>query len=183
MATTIKQNEAAPASYPSVDPYPHRSGSEWEDDSESNEVNAAMIWQRIESYVSHRWTARQVIWTVEGPGDWNPPLTPATIDTVEVWNGSAWETTVTPASPMGGYWLAGDGPFRFTATVGGGDVPEAVQEAYRRLYEYSKGIANQFRGDAAWGVGGGEAPTVYGWTGKAIQLSGAADLLRPYRRA
>src|SRR3546814_4587644 len=77
--------------------------------------------------------------------------------------------------------------YRFTATVGEGgspapEVPEAVQEAWRRLHEYSRGIAEQFREDASH-VREEETETISGWTGKAIQICGAADLLRPYRRA
>jgi hypothetical protein len=181
MAVTIKQTEAIPESYPDVDQYAHRAGELWEADDDTNEVNASAIWQRIEAYTAHRWTARAVTWIVEGIGEWTPPLTPATIQTVEIWTGTEWETVTAPDSPLGGYWLSGEGPYRFTASVGGGDVPEAVQEAYRRLYEYSKGITNQFRGDASHA--GGDGGPVYGWAAKSIQLSGAADLLRPYRRA
>ena len=35
----------------------------------------------------HRWSARAVEWVVEGPGDWKPPLVPATIATTEIWRG------------------------------------------------------------------------------------------------
>src|SRR3546814_16627069 len=78
--------------------------------------------------------------------------------------------------------LPGCGPYRFTATVGEGgspapEVPEAVQEAWRRLHEYSRGIAEQFREDASH-VREEETETIRGWTGKAIQICGAADLLR-----
>jgi len=181
MAITLKQTEAIPATYPNVDPYTHRTGENWEADDETNEVSSEMLWQRIESYIAHRWTTRQVIWIVEGPGEWETPLTPTTITEIEKWNGTAWETTETINAPQG-YSLAEEGPYRFTADVGSGDVPEAVQEAYRRLYEYSKGIANQFRGDAAFNATE-ETQVTYNWTAKALQLSGAADLLRNYRRA
>lgn len=78
--------------------------------------------------------------------------------------------------------LAGAGLYRITADVGAGPVPPDVTEAYRRLHEYSRGIAEQFRADAAY-RSGFDAEIVAGWTGKALQLSGAADLLRSYRRA
>ncbi len=182
MAVTIQQTEAIPAAWPSVDPYPHRQDEIWEDETETNTVDAGMIWARIEAYTAHRFAARNVVWIVEGSGEWTPPLTPATVSTVEAWaDGNGWQTITPTASPLGGYLFDGFGPYRVSASVGSGTVPEAVQEAYRRLYEYSKGIANQFRGDAAYS-GGDEGPA-YAWTAKAMQLSGAADLLRPYRRA
>ena len=37
-------------------------------------LDADMIWQRIEAYIAHRWTERDVTWIVEGPGEWHPPL-------------------------------------------------------------------------------------------------------------
>ncbi|WP_114010567.1 hypothetical protein [Cohaesibacter intestini] len=178
MATTIKQTESIPASYPDTAPYPHWNNESYPDDAS---IENALIWQRIESYIAHRWTARNVVWIVEGPGEWTPPLTPATISQVEVWNGSAWETVSIADAPLG-FELPGDGPYRFSASVGSGDVPEAVQEAFRRLHEFSKGIAENHKNDAAY-RSDDQTEVFTGWTGKALQLSGAADLLRPYRRA
>ena len=64
MATTIKQTEAVPEAYPDVP-----------DDSSTAAaaLDADMMWQRIEAYIAHRWTERDVTWVVEGPGDWHPP--------------------------------------------------------------------------------------------------------------
>ncbi|RNC93927.1 MAG: hypothetical protein ED558_13850 [Oricola sp.] len=167
MATTIKQTEAIPASYPNG--------------------LGDHVWQRIEAYVAHRWTEREVIWTVEGPGEWSPPLTPATIDTVEVWNGTGWETCTAPDAPLGGFWLAGEGPYRFTATVGGGDVPAAVHEAATRLSDYLAETADMPAGTRSYSYQIGEIAERFradpDATGKAMQNSGAADLLRSYRRA
>jgi hypothetical protein len=73
---------------------------------------------------------------VEGPGDWAPPLVPATVTLVERWNGAAFEATEPPASPLGGYDLPGCGIYRITATAGAGPVPEDAAEAFRRLAEY-----------------------------------------------
>ena len=43
-------------------------------------------------------------WTVEGPGEFVPPLSPATISTVEVWSSAdAWEVVTLTPSPLGGY--------------------------------------------------------------------------------
>src|SRR3546814_1950270 len=67
-ATTIKQTEALPASYPDVTPYPHRpveNGGVTD-----AEIDPALVWQRIESYIAYRWSEREVVWIVEGSGDW-----------------------------------------------------------------------------------------------------------------
>jgi hypothetical protein len=50
-------------------------------------------WARIEAYTAVRYTSRTIVWVVEGPGDWEPPLRPATITTTERWTGSAFETS------------------------------------------------------------------------------------------
>ncbi len=78
MATTIKQVEAIPETYPVIIPF-NREGF-MEGDSPPD---ADQVWQRIESYIAHRFTPRAVIWTVEGEGDWTPPLTPVTSLTAE----------------------------------------------------------------------------------------------------
>ncbi|KAA8616261.1 hypothetical protein [Salipiger aestuarii] len=178
MATTIKQTEAIPAEYPNVTPYVREvlqsSAASWD------YIPAdALIWQRIEAFIAHRWTAREVVWIVEGAGEWSAPLTPATVTTSEVWESGGWTSTTLSASPLG-YDLPGDGLYRITATVGGGTCPEAVAEAYRRLHEYSRGIGDTFRNEFA---DAGEDDGAYAWAAKSLQLSGAADLLRPYRRA
>lgn len=184
LAPTISQDESIPSSYPTTAPYSH-----WDDatygsvSGDTNTVASDMIWQRLEAHIAYRWTPRNVTWIVEGPGEWKPPLTPTTVTTVKIWaHGDGWQTTTLEAGPMGGYVLPGEGPYQIIASVGSGTPPEAVQEAYRRLYEYSKGIANQYRADAAF-LSDEEATYASAWAGKAIQLSGAADLLRPYRKA
>lgn len=178
MAETMKQTEALPAEYPTVTAYAHRDESLLPDDVE---IDASIIWQRIEAYIAYRWTPREVVWLVEGEGDWTPPLTPATITASEVWESGGWSTVTLMEGPYG-YDFAGDGPYRITATVGGGELPEAVEEAFWRLHEYSVGIAGSFREEPAF-RNTGDTEIVSNWTGKALQLSGAADLLRPYRRA
>ena len=184
MVELLQEIEAAPETYPNVMPYAHTNFDPPLDQDAA--VPSAMIWQRIEAHVAHRWTPREVVWIVRGPGEWTPRLTPATVTAQEVWDGSAWIAASLSASPLGGYELAGEGPYRLTATVGGGDVPEAVQEAFRRLHEYARGIAESWRNETAiYRSDGGQtgSQAVASWAGKAIQLSGAADLLRPYRRA
>ncbi|WP_128910776.1 hypothetical protein [Tropicibacter alexandrii] len=177
MAETIKQTEALPASYPEIAPRwvsGQLTGTDFEPD-------PAQLWQQIERHVAHRWTAREVVWIVEGEGDWRPPLTPATIATVEVWENQSWTETTPPPSPFGGYALPSDGPYRITASVGSGTPPADVVEAFRRLHEYSRGIVDSFKNEPAFT--GGEEGIPRAWAAKALHLSGAADLLRNYRRA
>jgi len=77
--------------------------------------------------------------------------------------------------------------FRVTATVGSDDEPpEAVLEAFRRLAEY---LADEPDRSAASSYSvnmGGAIEESYNrnpaWVARALELSGAADLLRPYRR-
>lgn len=176
MADTIKQDEAIPASYPATP-----SGLS----PEAAALDPAFIWQRIEAYVAHRWTARAVTWVVEGAGDWAPALAPATVSATEIWTGAAWEAVTLSPSPLGGHALPGCGPYRFTASVGGGTAPAAVNEAFRRFAEYfasaSRSANAGVRQENVDGIGSVE----YDLAGvaRAMERSGAGDLLRPYRRA
>lgn len=175
-ARTTFQDEAAPVSYPASASTISTVGA----------ALATVAWQRIEAYVALRWTERGVVWIAEGPGWWQPPLAPATVSATEVWNGAEWlEIELTPHF-AGGVILPSDGAYRITATVGGGTAPAAVIEAHRRLAEYlaskpGKAGASSERiqaGSIALSHTRNEA-----WMAKAIQNSGAADLLRSYRRA
>lgn len=197
MAVTRKQTEDIPAAYPDI-------GKNEFDLSPSD-----ADWQRIEAYIAHRFTPRGVVWIVEGEGDWTPPLTPVTSLTAEKWEGGAWVAVVLPEGPYG-YCLTSDGPFRISATVGPEGVtgegvttyavPAAVAKAAQRLMNYSLiGIDTDENGNPANvpelaatsirrnGDGEGaaelelERPST--WIAKALQNSGAADLLRTYRRA
>jgi hypothetical protein len=178
MATTIKQTEAAPEEYPDL-------GSPSPLSAAAASLSPDMIWQRIEAYIAHRWTARSVTWVVEGPGEWHPPLAPATISTVEVWSRAGeWETATLDASPLGGYYLPYTGPFRFTAMVGSGDVPANVIEAFRRLAEYmasKPGKAGARSESIAAGSINISSTRDPAWLAKAMQNSGAGDLLRGLR--
>jgi hypothetical protein len=171
----IKQTESAPALYPTTSPAVT-----------GNDV----AWQRIEPYIAHRYTPREVEWVVEGCGEFVPPLKPAVVTKVEVWSrADEWEDCTLPASPMGGYWLRSSGPWRFTATVGGGSpaptVPEIVWEAVKRLAAYL---------NAKPGTPGARSESISAgsidisrtrsasWMAQAMTNSGAADLLRNFRR-
>lgn len=177
MAVTIRQTEAAPAAYPAAP-----SGLS----TAAAALDAGMIWQRIESYVAHRWSERNVTWIVEGCGEWHPPLTPATIATVETWRADAWEAVTLSPSPVGGYVLPG-GSYRFKGTVGAGTVPAAVNEAFRRLAEYlaatSKGTPGTSRERVTAGSVTVDKSRSESWAAQAMANSGAGDLLRNLRRA
>jgi hypothetical protein len=152
-------------------------------------LSHVMIWQRIEAYIAWRWCERAVVWTVEGPGDWRPPLTPATITTVEVWRGDDWETVTLSPAPTGGYCLPG-GIYRFTGTAGVDDAvyPAAVDEAFRCLAAYLAAAKTSVPGATSETVDIPDVMTTEirrtaSWAARAMQNSGAGDLLRPYRRA
>jgi hypothetical protein len=178
MAITVKQQEGTPSSYPAITGL-----------STAAAAILAVAWQRVESYIAHRYTSRSIAWTVEGPGEWLPPLAPATIATIEIWANGEWEAVpdVTP-SPRGGYWLPGRGFYRVTGTLAAGEaplpVPAAVSEAVKRLAEYmaQRGKAGARSDRITVGSVGLAVTHDEAWRARAIENSGAGDLLRPYRR-
>lgn len=177
MADILKQAEAIPASYPNVSGLTTAAAA----------LDADMLWQRIEGYVAHRWTAREVVWTIEGMEgeDWQPPLAPMNSQTAEKWESGAWVSVTLTSGPLG-LCLPSDGTFKITAQVGGGDLPAAVSEAFRRLAEYSTATEDR-AGASDYSVNIGPMQTSYSrnpaFMARALINSGAADLLRPYRRA
>lgn len=178
MTDLLQENEATPASYP---------------DSPSGlsipaaALNAEMIWERIEAYTRTRYTEREVVWTVEGGEgeNWTPPLSPIASHTAEKWESGAWVSTALPDGPVG-LCLSSDGVFKVTAQVGAGNPPAAVSEAFRRLAEYMADDTDR-AGVSSYSVNmGGAIQESYqrnaAHAARALQNSGAADMLRPYRR-
>jgi hypothetical protein len=173
--TTLSQREEAPESYPTTSPA-----------ITGNDV----AWQRIESYIAYRFTPRTVVWVVEGPDEWSPPLAPAAITKIEIWADGGW-TDITAnapdASPLG-YCLDG-WRYRFTAVVGGGSpaptVPAIVWEAVKRLAAYLSAKAGT-PGARSESISAGSIDISRtrseSWMARAMANSGAADLLRNYRR-
>jgi hypothetical protein len=155
----------------------------WRLSAEANNVGPEPIWQRIEDWTRYRWGSRTVVYIAEGTGDWRPPLSPTTISTVEVWQDSAWAAVTLDPSPMSGFVLLGE-TYRFTGTVGDTALPPAgVIAAFGRLAEYFAAVAGDLEPGVISSSDGDYSfekaqPT---WKAKAIQLSGAADLLRKYR--
>jgi hypothetical protein len=123
---------------------------------------------------------------VEGPGEWDSPLSPATFTQAEVWRENAWHELMLPAAPLGGYLLAECGPYRFTGMLGAGSVPAGVAMAVKRLAEY-QGAKMGKPGASTESISAGSISLSHrrssAWLAQALINSGAADLLRPYRRA
>lgn len=169
-AVTIEQNEGTPASYPSTSP-----------------TIAAEVWQRIESHIAWRFTPRSVVWIVEGPGLWKSPLVPTVDATVQVWNDDtkAYEDVTPEASAFDGYIFRGRGPYKIQATVGNAQLPAIVATAAARLAAYM--ALKPGNGSSQERIEAGSIrlwrTREASWMAKAIQNSGAADLLRNYRRA
>lgn len=196
MSATLRITEGEPESYPQVtDPIPST------DTPVEKVVTAA--WQRVESYIAHRWNSRSVEYIVEGPGEWQPRLSPTTITTTEVWSGGEWDAVTLDPDPLGGYVLENE-TYRFTGTLGSeNEPPRAVKEAVFRLVEYflaiketppkerfMKSFGYESRPDDPLGGLHNPGPDQgvnferhnAQWIPRALQYSGAADLLRPYRK-
>jgi len=185
MAVTLKEIEGTPAAWPDMTRYPR--AAMWEDDmpdAHDPVVAPAVVWRMIERWITTRWRSRSVVYTVEGPGQWEARLSPFTVTATDRWTGAGWEGTTLPPSPLDGFELD-DGTYRITGTAGDtSDVPDDVQEAWRRLHSFLLGNASEHLDMLATfkteGDQGGERPRAY--AAQALRLSGAGDLLRPYRR-
>lgn len=180
MIEVLKQTEAVPAHWPAV---PDGLSPE------AAALDPGMVWGRIEAYLAHRWSAREVVWIIEGESgdEWMPPLGPLVSWAAAHWSGTAWVAMTLEAGPLG-LVLPASGTFRVTATIGADDAtPQApVLEAYRRLAEYMAeevtrhGVASHSLSEGNLSENFERMPA---WRARALQYSGAADLLRPYRRA
>ena len=183
MTELFEEIEVPPASYP---PEPSGLGAVPEvQTGVPMPLSADVIWPRIEAWIDQRWTSRSVTWIVEGPGDFDPPLSPINSASTDLWNGSAWESVTLDASFMGGWSLPGDGPYRINADVGGGTVPEVVNQAYRRLHDYmacTPGRPTYTQHSTALDIISENWSKPEVMLARAMQNSGAGDLLRVYRR-
>lgn len=178
MAVTLSEIEGAPEAWPEVSPYPRAALG----DPYDAEVTPEAVWQVIERWVTVRWAARPVTFIAEGPGLWASRLTPFALVGAELWTGDAWTEATPGPSPFGGLEL-GEDIYRITGTVGDDSpVPQDAAEAWRRLHSYLLGDANTHRASALamFSLEGGDRPRAH--AAQALRLSGAADLLRPYRR-
>ncbi len=178
MIDVLKQFEAVPAAYPATS---------LNLSLDAQMVSSSMVWARIEAYIAHRFTEREVVWTLAGhEGDqFHPNLTPVVSSVADIWR-TQWEPLTLESGPVG-LCLPQSGTYRITAQVGGGNVPAPVIEAYRRLAEYMAEVEDKMGvSDYSVDMGGAIRESFKrspAWMARAMQNSGAADLLRPYRRA
>ena len=173
----IKQFEARPAAYPAAP-----SGLS----TAAAALNSEAIWTRLEAYTAHRFTPREVVWTFSANGgdQFHPRLAPVVSREAHFW-GDQWESLVLLDGPLG-IVLPFCGTYRITAQVGKAPVRAPFDEAYRRLAEYladDPGTAGASSTSVAIGPIQETLDRNPAWVAKAMQLSGAADLLRNYRRA
>lgn len=154
----------------------------------SPDLDEDTVWQRIEAWVNYRWSPREVTWLVEGCGEFIPPLRPATITSIERWGDDAYGPDLTRSGPMGGVLLATPGVYRIRATVGSDTPPAAALEAFARLYEFMAATrADEHHGARSYSLsavsGAGKRISRFAeYKARALELSGAADLLRPWVR-
>lgn len=173
MARTLQEYEGTPAEWPEL----ILNYGEFGEESWERIINPVSIWARIESWTTRRFPLRTVTYIVEGPGEWTARLHPFTAETCEAWVGGAWESCEIAASPLG-LDLPGSGPYRITGTAGDGvEPPPDYREAAQRYYEFARGVAHSFKTETAETEG-----VAHNWAARGLILSGAADLLRPYRR-
>lgn len=132
-------------------------------------------------------------WVIRGPGLFVPPLTPVTIAAVERFNDygcpaaepGEWMPAVKRHTPFG--VLVDQGFYRLQGTAGE-DVPtpDDVLEAYTRLSDYLAAIKEEGRPGATSVTDSvpGVTLTVHRPVvalSRALEYSGAADLLKAYR--
>lgn len=171
MTETRSQIEAAPALWPAV------SGVTGD--------ALAVAWQRVEHFIAWRFAARVVTWRVDSDGaDWQPPLRPVSAVTAKLWTGAAFETVTLDLAPDG--WAMPCGQYEVTATVGAGPVPPAVAAAVQRLAAYMAAGSTLPAGARSYSANVGQLSETItadpAAAARALQNSGAADLLRNFRR-
>lgn len=176
MATTLEIIESAPATFP---PIPNLAIG----------IDPGTVWARLDAWNAWRWGERNCSFVVEGPGDWRAPLLPFSTLTIEVWFDGAFVSAVLPPSPLGGYCLESVGPYRFAGLLGDtADPPEAVFEAARRLGQFLVTVAARNFDNAILTKESSEEVDSFEYgspnvAARAMQYSGAGDLLRRYRRS
>lgn len=169
MNLTLRQIEGVPASYPAVE------GVTGDD--------LAVAWQRVEHYIKLRYSAREVVWIVQGDTGsvWYPPLGPVTAIEGEIMDGAV---VFTP-TPCGIGWRLPNCLVKLTATVGDSTVPPVVKAAVKRLAAYYAAEVSAPGGARSYSLSVGDMSESVTLSpermAKALQESGAADLLRAYR--
>jgi hypothetical protein len=193
-AEILSEDEAIPAKFPpapldvigSIEGWTKKGLGEIARRNVSNDA----IWMRLEAWIAWRWTPRDVTWVVEGPGVWEPRLKPAVIWTTELWHDGAWVAATLEPAPLG--YVLSEGTWRITAVVGDADAdpPPEVFEAFARLREYFISIFELQSGvtQVESQSGGADYATrdsvsrPANFAARAMQNSGAADMLRRWRK-
>ncbi|MCL6251111.1 hypothetical protein M3P36_08660 [Altererythrobacter sp. KTW20L] len=173
--SAITQAEAPPAAYAPVDGV-------------TGDL-LATCWQRIEHYIAQRFGSREVVWTlVSCGGEWQPPLGPVTdISDAFRWQYGAWQSATIESGPFG--LLLPAGHVQIAASVGTEalDLPASVEKAVQRLAAYLEAESAVPVGARSYRASVGQLSESISadpaHAAKALQNSGAADLLRSYRKA
>jgi len=146
-------------------------------------LDPAIVWDRIFGWIAWRWGTTVAEWKAIGCGEFILPLTPATVTLAAYWSEQAEDwIEITPKAGPRGVVVPAHSTWRITATCGGEETaPDSVEEAYRRLAEFMvAGAKTTF----ASSISSGDLSMRFrpDHAARALQYSGAADLLRPYRR-
>jgi len=144
------------------------------------------VWSRLELWSGHRWEVRDFEAVIEGPGEWSAPVAPVTYAAADVWAVDTWAVSELRPGPLGLVFACGT--FRISGTVGDGQPadPDAL-EAYRRYAEFLAETGKR-PGYQSWNFSLDGAMSI-SWRrernamAKGIYGSGAADMLRKYRKA
>ena len=150
----------------------------------------ATAWVRVEQWISYRWAARNVVWSLAICADgtnFTPRFRPFTLATAEHWDdaSAAWVSTAPKVGPFG--YILDSGFWRITGVAGDGSYPPSdVREAVRRLGAYTKEVKAAMPGGLVReSLEIGEMSITRARPAdalaSAIHRSGAADLLRRYR--
>ena len=178
IAETLTAHEAEPEAWPAVSGLSDKAAA----------LDAGPIWRRLEVWAAVRFAVRLVTFKVEGPGTWAVPFEPATLVEAERF-ASGWQVVQLDPHPERPGWRLEAGLYRIKAEVGGAPPPVAL-EAFRRLAEYladdrfPAGVTIQQ--ESIGGPAGTASQHMHrpaAWMGRAVHYSGAADVLRPIRRA
>lgn len=152
------------------------------------------LWRRMETYAACRWGERPVEWIVHGCGLFVPPLKPVTITAVSRFNDygapghepGAWLPRTLKRTPFG-VRLDSPGFYKIEGTAGLSAQPPAdVLQAYTRLSEYLAGVKEDGHvgattiSDSVPGVSAMVRRPIQAMS-RALEYSGAADILKAYR--
>jgi len=147
----------------------------------------AALWARLDQWVVFRWTPRAVDWWVrtEREIEFVPRLRPlVSVDEVQVFESGAYASRTIERTARG-VILPESGDWQVTATIGAAPTPPDATEASRLLAEYWATQLDALPGvhTSKLSVGGSfdtQEERDPRFMAKALELSGAADLLRRY---